>query len=340
MSTGAQKVDIFLKKFLSQQEVTDNFFDYLQDIIEENFARVYDVSGVFEPNPDSTPLLSSSGIDTFDLVNPLKGTNGPTGKQLSLPVSLSSAIDFENTVATDYFVGLRYIQIPEESEVNVRTAAIKFSFLRDAIGVRAAPDLVVDDGDETLTIRVNSVTEAGVSNAGRTVRVWLIDPPNEAQIFEELTVQFDGSNNFVETTTGLGQTDATPLSTDQADYQAALLGPEVKRNTDLRNDPDVMFVGIIEGAGAGVQPSAFDETDVNNLSFSLFDLFNLFIIEHDSVDGHHTDVTVETITTIETIGGVQFSTKVDPSDEDTPDVPVSHTLFSWCSTKYYISKSS
>ena len=50
MATGNRKVDIYLKKFLTQQQITDNFFDFLEQKIHDVFTKLFPVNGVFEPN--------------------------------------------------------------------------------------------------------------------------------------------------------------------------------------------------------------------------------------------------------------------------------------------------
>jgi len=326
MSTGAQKVDIFLKKFLPQQQITENFFDYLEDLTREVFGIINPDNGVFTPAPDSNTIISSSNPNTFTITTPLIGTDGQGGHVIVPdPLEFTNVI-FENANGVDYFVGARFQRAQRETEVNVRTGEIEYTFLEEALGELADPDVVVDDGDETLTITVDSVCEAGVSHAGRTCRVWLKRAENESQTFEDLTVIFTAGVNKIETTTALGQTTGS-ISTTAADYQVFLRGPTVRRNTDLRLDDNVLFLGIVEGAGSGNTPSTFDQTDVLDLSVKVSTLAALFAVEHDSSTGFHTDITPETIVTQDTITGVQLNTKVNASDEDVPDVPVSHSLF-------------
>jgi len=326
MATSDRKVDIFLKKFLAQQEITTNFFDYLEQLTKDLFGIVYPINGVFSPDIATTTLLSSSVIDTFTVFTPLTGTDGAQGNLL-IPDPLNfTSVPFQNTAAIPYFIGARFNRVPRESEINVRTGKIKFTFLEEAIGELADPDSVVDDGDETLTVIVDSVTEAGVSNAGRKVRIWLKDPKSEAQLFEDLTVLWDGSNNKIETTTALGQIVGS-ISTTASDYQVFLIGPTVKRNTDLRLDSNILFLGIVTGIGLGSSPTGFNQTDVNNLSVPIGALGAFFGVEHDITTGIHSDINPDTITTKQTVTGVQLATQVNASDEDTPDVPASHTLF-------------
>jgi len=326
MSTGNKKVQIYLKKFLPQQQITENFLDYLHTLILESFAQVWQAQGIFEPDPVVTQILTSNAPDTFDVTLPLIGTDGEGGHILNLDANEADNIPFENENGIDYYVGLRFAEIPSDTEVNVRTGEIKYTFTQERIGELAEPNTVVDDGDETLTMIVDSIFEAGVSNAGRKVLVYLKNPVSQADTFEELTVIWDGSNNKIETNSALGQTLGS-ISTDPTDYQVFAIGLTVRRNTDLRLDPDICFIGIVTGKGSGNTPDTFNQDDVRNLSFGFAGLIDLFEVEHYLEDGTHKDITADTITTKQTVSGIQFDTQVNASDEDSPDAPVVHTLF-------------
>lgn len=260
MSTSDKKVDIFLKKFLTQQQITDNFFDFLEKKIRDTTFRVFSNACLFTPNPEDVDPISSDTNDTIDIVTPMIGTDGPGGNILSLDPLFANNVPFENETGVDYFVGLRFVQIPRETEINVRTGKIKYTFLEEGIGERADPNVVVDDLDETLTITVDSVCEVGVSNAGRRVLVFLKDAKSQVQAFEELTVIFTGGFNKIETTTAFGQ-QLGSISTDAADYEVILLGPTIKRNTDLSIDSNILFIGKVTGDN-GTTPSVFDFTGV------------------------------------------------------------------------------
>ena len=129
MATGDKKVDIFLKKFLTQQQITENFFDFLEKKIRDTTARVFGKSCLFTPNPESVNILSSDTADTIDVFTPIIGTDGPKGNILSLDPLLANNISFENATGITYFTGLRFIQIPSGTEINVRTGKIKYTFL-------------------------------------------------------------------------------------------------------------------------------------------------------------------------------------------------------------------
>lgn len=261
MSTGDKKVNIYLKKFLAQQEITNNFQLLQEKLNRDSIKRIYVSGGTFVGGD-----LSSDTIDTFDISTPLEGYND-AGLETIFNPSLANNISFENATAIDYFVGIKPIEIFTETERNVKTGLIEYRLIEEIIGIKADPDIIIDDTDGTLTIIVDSVTEAGVNNAGRTVRVFLkarqeggsLGPQTEAQPFEDLAVIWDSSNNKIETTTTLGQILGS-ISTDPNDYEVVLLGPTVLRNTDFRNDSSIIFLGIITGDN-GSSPSVFDQTD-------------------------------------------------------------------------------
>ena len=247
--------------------MVDNFQDLVQKFTEDLYARIFPDSGVYQGG-----IITSSLVDTFDISTPLEGSNS-LGKDVVFDPSLANQIPFENELGIDYFVGVQQMDLPSGVETNVRTGKFKYVFTTEAVGERADPDLVVDDADGTMTIRVNSVTESTVDHSGRTIRIFLkgtedgggVGPLSLITPFEDLVVQYDGVNNFVESVTGLGQL-ATAISVIASDYEIALLGPSVKRLTDLRLVDPVIFLGIITGGGAGNPPGLINQADRRRLS--------------------------------------------------------------------------
>lgn len=282
MSTGDLKTNIYLKKFLSQQDFKNNTIDFLHKTTKDALKRIYELGGTFKGG-----LISSDTADTFDLSTPLEGVNSQ-GLDAILDPTEADDVPFENTTAIDYHVGIKPIEIANGTEINVKTGKIEYIYFKEVVGIKGQPNLVVDDGDSTMTITVDSVTETGVSNAGRTVRIWLkslddggtIGPQTEVDPFEDVVVTWDGSNNRIATTGKLGQ---STISTTVTEYEIALLGPTVKRNTDLRLDSSIIFIGIITGDN-GVSPSVFDQTDRIILP-SLYD----FLVEHNADGTHNLD---------------------------------------------------
>ena len=256
MSTNDKKVNIFLKKFLPRDQFADNFLEYLLTQSRDILATLYPDEGVFYGGG-----LGGSGADEFTVGTPMKATDG-VGHMMDLD-PLYAAVKFENSLGIPYHVGLRYQDMPRDTEINVRTGAIEYTFFEEAIGEKADPTAVVDNGT-TITFNVDSITEVGVSNAGRTVRAWMKNALGQADAFFEGVVYFSGGSNKVDTTHLFGQT-AGLVSTNPADYEVMLMGPTVKRNTNLSADPNYVYLGTVEGAGAGNTPTVFDDSNVNIL---------------------------------------------------------------------------
>ena len=251
MTTSAKKINIPFGKFISQQQLVDNFLEYLSVQDFDYFKTMYPVDGFF-----SGGSLTDDGADRLKVGTPLKATDG-LGHLLSLDPS-EAAVQFENTIATPYYVGLRFNYVPSGIEVNPKTGKFDYSKNEERVGELASPDAVVDNG-ATITFTVDSVTEASVDNTGRKVLCYLKTAVGEADAFYEGTVFYSGGVNKVTTTHLLGQT-AGGVSVTASDYQVLLIGPTVKKNTDLSTIPSVAFVGTVTGAGAGNTPTTFDTT--------------------------------------------------------------------------------
>ncbi len=255
MSTGLNKINIFLKKFLSQQQITANFLEYLRTIATDVMKDVFPQEGFLVGG-----ALSSGGSDKFTISTPIVATDG-LGNRLTPDPADVTQVQFQNTLGINYSVGLRFNTIPVGTEINVRTAQVEYTYTQEAVGELAEPNLVTDLG-ATIRFRVDSVAEVGVSNAGRKARVWLKRAVGEVDAFYEGTIAFSGGFNILTTTHLLGQL-AGAVTTVPSDYQVFLIGPTVRRNTDLDLDPAVAFVGVVTGAGAGNAPSSFDQSGQN-----------------------------------------------------------------------------
>ena len=260
MSTGDNKINIYLKKFLPQQHMVDNFLEFLLKQNKEAIELLYPDQGFFFGNS-----LAPGGNDEVVAATPMQAVDGLANVLRLDPADATAK--FENTLGITYYVGARYAQIRSGTEVNVRTGKIEYTFIQDAIGEKGDPDSVIDNGS-TLTLTVDGVTEAGVSNAGRKAIVYLKQAVSQADAFFVGTVTWNGSNNIIDTTNLIGQT-AGLVSTDPADYVVFIPGLTIRRNTDLSLDPNVVFYGEITGTGAGNPLTVGDiNTTGSNLLFS------------------------------------------------------------------------
>lgn len=248
MSTGDRKSNIYLKKFLPQQQMVDNFLEYLVKRDEENLKLQYPEQGYFFGNS-----MTGSGPDEITAATPSLATDG-LGHLMKLDPSQASA-KFENNLGDTYYVGMRYNVREKDTEVNVRTGQIEYTFLEDAIGEKGEPDVVIDNGS-TLRLEVDGLFELGVSHAGRQAVVYLKRAVGQADAFYTGLVTFVAGKNVIDTTHLIGQT-AGLVSTDPSDYWVFIPGLTI-RKTDLRVDPNYVFLGTVTGVGAGNTPTLGD----------------------------------------------------------------------------------
>ena len=255
MATGDKRVKILDKKVLGFVEIGTRFLDLLLKASRDALMPGFPRRGLF-----TSCALSAGGNDKITLGR-LYGTDG-SGRIADVQAghALITAIQFENSIGVPYDVGCTIAEGPTGVETNARTGLPQYTDLTETIGYLGTPDSVVDNGDGTLTIRVDSVTEAGVDNTGRSVRVWKIAPATSviASAIDELTVAYVAGQNEITTADLLGQTVASVIA---ADYAVMLMGPRIMRNTPLINVTDVIYIGQVQGAGLGGPPAVFSILD-------------------------------------------------------------------------------
>lgn len=298
MATGAEFVSFNPKRLLGREDFADRFLGYLTTLNQDVSRAAYRKDGVF----DSPLGLSADGADKFKIDGTSQAVDGD-GHILDPAASgYSTGIQFQNTNTVVYDVALHYAEKPEGIQINPRSGEPEFVSFVEAIGERADPTSVAVAGNG-LNVNINSVCEAGVSHAGRKCLVWKTTPGSDAILesiaIEELTVQWNGSSNYVLTAAQFGQ--ATP-STTPAHYQVLLLGPTVRRNTSLFNIPGYCFVGKVTGAGGGNPPTTFDVTLQKPITATLSDISEIL-----RTDTH---------------GFTKVRVKADPFDVDEPQIEV------------------
>lgn len=265
MSTGAEYTSITPKKLLGYQDFKNTLLDYIRESVREQSERVWDVGCVH-----GTQLtLAADGADKFQITGTSLSSDGD-GHIMDIDnAAENSGLQFENVVSVPYYVALKHNVRPVGIAINPRTGWPEYKTWQEEIGEKGEPDSVTDLG-ATLRFVVDSVTEAGVSNAGRKVLVYKNtagkNATTEGVAIEVCTVVWSGGQNRIETAAQFGQ---ETVSTTASDYTVMLLGPSVKRNTDLRLSPEHCFLGIITGAGAGNPPSSFDHYDQEIVTASL-----------------------------------------------------------------------
>ncbi|MGD9749367.1 MAG: hypothetical protein AB7W59_00065 [Acidimicrobiia bacterium] len=280
MTTQAQFIDPALKKLLSNEDFKQRLVEYTQEYVREHMARVYDDDGVFGT---SKMTLAGSAPDEIT-VTPTNLTIGADGRGhildldlVGLDTEFSGQIKtflFENTNAQLYHISYQYAKIPRGIVINPRNGLPQYAYNIEGIGRRAEPDTVIDNGNGTLTVEINTACDgAGHSYAGRRVLVFL-KTPNRDAILESIalqtaTITWNGVNNRA-TVNGLGQ---AVISTTPSDYEVVVLGPTVSKS-DTTGLGGHLYIGSIVGAGAGNTAGAGSNTNQNLIDTSLSSFIN------------------------------------------------------------------
>ena len=267
MATGDSRTFFADKRQLPQQRIKESFFDYLADKLDGLARRTFGSKrGVF-----GAATLVSAGNDKFSVTTlPIEFLDG-NGAIINLAGADGTAIQFENTSAILYDIGLREIQVPAGVQRNPRTGVIHYDRDVDSIGELGDPDSVAEVAG-TLELIVDAIFEPGVSHASRLVTVFLKAPRSTVEpvaIERNLTVQFVGGQNKVITSGLLGQ-QAGSASTNPADYHVVAQGVTVRRNTNLEITLPYAFIGRVTGGGPGNPPSGFSTVGQIDVSAGLF----------------------------------------------------------------------
>lgn len=282
MGTGAVWTNLVNKKILPLDQIKDGFLDYVRNRELEIHSRLWNEDGSW----DTLTTLASPANDQLS-VSPGTPWAGASGTGYTIEDDGTDAyllnVPFENTAAVLYHVGLRYTDSPDGVETNPRTGLVQYVQHKESIGNGGTPNSVTDLG-LTISLVVDSVTESGVSHAGRVVRVCLVNPLSDDSMvaFEECLVAWVAGQNVITTTGLLGQT-AGSVSVNPADYFVQEKGPTIQRFTsgDLRVQPGVLFIAAVTGSGPGavVPPGNIDYTDQNVITASLIDISEIIRID-------------------------------------------------------------
>jgi len=195
MSTGQEKVNIFLKKFLTQQHITTNFLDYLHNLILEDHVALVGVNGVYSYPitglsnlPDAITILTPGETNPGDLNGPLAKMDDGLGHIMGLTTLQRTNIAVPNELGVKYNVGAKFCWLPSQTEINVRTGLIMWSLNAEAVGEQDKPN-AVSYYNNILTIQVDNIC-SDMHQYGRRVKVYLDTPVSQSSgdLSEEVIV--------------------------------------------------------------------------------------------------------------------------------------------------------
>jgi len=247
MTTGDKFVSIQPKRIMGFLDFRDRFLDFIRAQYSDLVAEIFGDDGTFGSSIGMSEF--GSGVDRVQLDSTsLKGSDG-NGALLIPDAELSGqdvGLQFENIDDTIYFVGQHLALRPRGIQINPRTGFPEFLEFEETIGLRDDPSPsmgVTDNGDGTITFRVNTVgrpfaADVGVDQTGRQVLVWKKTPGRlaitEALAVEQLTIVENGGNLEVTSVGNFGQ---TTVSTNTSDYFVLLLGPVISLLLPARLNP-------------------------------------------------------------------------------------------------------
>jgi hypothetical protein len=230
MSTGDRYVNMASKRLLGLTDFRERFLDYMKKTVADVHRTAYGLDGVF----NGTPITGSGfGADRFQLSANHPLTSDGVGHFLQTNTELAGrdiGIQFENTNAIVYYLGLHFAERPRDVQLNVESGYPEFISWEETIGERADPNSVTNNGNGTLTLRVDTVAAplGGTvrTHAGRRCLVWKKQPGrlalNEAAAVESLIVAFTSGENRITTTSLLGQ-EASNVSVNASAYYVLML---------------------------------------------------------------------------------------------------------------------
>ena len=250
MTTTTRLAKLNRRTLIGFQTINDFVVGWADARIARLCRSVFSQDGVFD-----NPYSVATGNGIFTISGEQHCTDGIGNILNPSAIAYFANIPFQNSGGVEYDVALRRCVIPARTVdnsgvvINPGTGIPEFLCTQESIGEVADPDNVVDNG-ATITFVIDSVCEVGVTHAGRKCLVYLkiVQGATEAVAIEECTVVFVGGQNRITTTGVLGQ---TTVATDVTRYEVCLLGPTVRRNTDL-NVEGYVFLGKLTGGNPSV----------------------------------------------------------------------------------------
>jgi hypothetical protein len=271
--TGDQYVNFVIKRLMGKTTFEDQFFAFLRGQVEDLFARVFTLNGTFGSSKVAFDLGTAN---KFSLTVDALGTDA-AGHLLKIGADYEQGVQFENTNAIDYYVGLHLAERPVDIQLNPRTGYPEYTAWQEVIGERGEPDEVIDHGTY-IEFRFNTVA-GGVNEwvTGRKALVWKKSPAPDATsggvgIEECDCVDIGGVGTGTATCSTTGTLGQTTVSTTASDYYVLMLGPTVRRYTDLSAEPAYWYLGTVTGGGAGSVPSGSDDSGQRLIEHSLSDV--------------------------------------------------------------------
>lgn len=302
MSSGDVWINLVTGQVLDFSSLQTNLVDIIRDEINALRDDVYGQDATI-----GTALATMTyNASTLDL-DATREAVTPRGYKITA-VHIDAPwvfVPFQDTAATNYYVGARWQLRPNTVTGNTSDGSISYDTMIEDVGELGAPDSVTDNGNGTITLVIDTLAQHVWTVAGtRPVVVWLVDPVTAgAEAIYTGTAEHDTGQIVITIPHTLGQ-GASP-STTPADYQVILQGPTIT-TTNLSTNPEYWVIGE-------VNTGVFTAT-AQNLLPTWGSWSSLFAAEHNLASGVHTAITPDSVL-VSGVSGVKVQTRA----VDVPD---------------------
>lgn len=237
MTTGDKRINLALKRYITNSDLETNFFNFLRNESLDSVKRFYrsfkkydeNFSGLFT---DGIHISVNFGLNSFDIYPYI--IEGITGSGYYIKTESRHVTNkaFENLNGYHYIVAVNHCEVPDGIINNPRTGLFEYDKWLSEVGSVTNPTSVTENTDGTITFNVNGLLQSGVDFTNTRVKVWLNNPETNNQIIaiEDLNVSYSNPNNTITTVSSLGQ---PIISTSVSDYKVAIIGLEVRNAGNL-----------------------------------------------------------------------------------------------------------
>lgn len=296
MTTASQYLNATSGRILGVQDIKDRFFDYLNERI--TLANEYSLGDrAFVLGGEIDVTRPSYGLLSLDFTNNALGKSYDNQGNIILAANSSFKEDFSfgEEVGETYYIGLQREIRPKDFQINPKSGIAEYTSWEEELGFSGAPDTVTDNGDGTITLRVDGFfLDSDDMYNGRTATVWLNNisenatierPPVQSAIVSQAG---HGDAAFV-TINDLGQ---NTISTTASDYTVFVGGPITTLQSLITFIPYIVYLGtfvvnsftwdnsgqpvveakswyesVISGIGQDLRPSADNTYDLGTASY-------------------------------------------------------------------------
>jgi hypothetical protein len=301
MSTGETWISLGASSLLNLSDLTTNLRDNVIDGLALGRVDVFPEDGTI----GTVKVTVTYNAGKYLIVGAGVGVDNAGHRMASDALAPWSNVPFPDIGAVAYSIGARYQVRPGSVTANTADGTAVYDTLVEDVGELGAPDLVTDNGNGTVTLRINGLVGAGwVGAATRSVVAYLVNPvTGSASAIYTGTASLSGGNYVVTPGHQFGQS-GTP-STTVGDYRVIVRGPTVSA-IGLSSS-----YWVLGACNTGVVNTSPQVLIMPPGSWS-----SVFGAEHDTGTGKHTAINPTTVA-VGGVSGVKVSAKGFDGADDT-----------------------